>query len=208
MAVPFDERDGMDSNPEISFREAEDYVEQRRQKEILDAVQSVAQTEVETKEEFERGEIDIGTRREIVRTAVERLIRETEQLMVKAGARRLLTEEPLGTITIQPPADLVSFVNNGDTKIWGDSSVEPKDAAAVYGVRGFLNASATFSATWSVRADIPHKGPQPVTSSAVTRMPISISMDAFEHVRAFLSETNLEIDPKLEDYDGGEEPGL
>lgn len=207
MAVP-DDGDGMDSNPEISFREAEDYVEQRRQKEILDAVQSVAQTEVETKEEFERGEIDIGTRREIVRTAVERLIRETEQLMVKAGARRLLTEEPLGTITIQPPADLVNFVTNGDTKIWGDSSVEPKDAATVYGVRGFLNANATFSATWRVRADIPHKGPQPVTSSAVTRMPISISMDAFENVRAFLSETNLEIDPKLEDYDGGEEPGL
>lgn len=208
MSSSYNDGDTSGDETEVSFREAEDYVEQRRQKEIMDAVQFVNETNAETKGEYERGQIRLDTRRAIVRNSVERLIRETEQLMEKAGAEQLLEGTTLGTVTIQPPAELIQYINQDDVHVLGDGSVEPKIAATIDGVRGFMRAPTTFTAQWTVRADVPHKGPKPVTSSASTRMPIQISMVAFQQIKAFLGATNLALDPKLEDYDGGEVPGI
>lgn len=198
----------IEAEDELSFRDAEDYVERRRQKEVLDAVRFVAETQNTTESEYERGEIDLTTRRAEVRMAVNNLIVEAEQLIRKSGDRGLLEEKPLGTITLQPPADLIQFVQNTENRIWGDSSLEPKRVHTITGVLGYMNAPTSFSATWRVRADIPGEGPQPVTASTSIRMPVDTSMDVYRHLRQFLSDVDLDLGAQLEDYTGDEGPGL
>lgn len=200
--------DPADPEHDLSFREADDYVERRRQKEILDAVQFVSTTQNATESEYERGEIDLETRRAEVRMAVNSLIMETEQLIRKSDNNELLERRPLGTITLQPPADLVQFAQNSENRIWGDSSLGPKEVYIIEGVLGYLNAPASFSASWSVRADIPGEGPQPVSASTSIRMPVETSMAVYRHIRRFLSEVDLDLGAQLEDYTGGEGPGL
>lgn len=196
------------SGAEISFSEAEDYVEQRRQKEVLDAVQFVLKTQNENKIEFERGVIDIETRRAEVRTAVESLIMETEQIIKKAGDEALLEGKPLGSVSLQPPSELVSFVKNSDNRVWGDSSLTAKKVQTIYGVRGFLNAPETFTATWSVKADVRGQGPQEVPMSASIRMPVAVSMSVFRAIKRFLSDVELDLNAQLNDYTGQNGPGL
>ena len=200
--------DPADPEHDLSFREADDYVERRRQKEILDAVQFVSTIQNGTESEYERGEIDLETRRAEVRMAVNSLIMETEQLIQKSGNKSLLEQQQIGTITLQPPADLVQFAQNSETKIWGDSSLAPKDVYIIQGVLGYLNAPATFSATWSIRADIPGEGPQEVPSSTTIRMPVETSMAVYRNIRHFLSQVDLDLGAQLEDYTGDEGPGL
>lgn len=199
---------GQDPDHDLSFRDADDYVERRRQKEILDAVQFVREVQNTTESEFERGEIDLQTRQAEVRTAVNSLIVETEQLVAKSGSGGLLEEKPLAAITLQPPGELVQFVQDSESRIWGDSSLKPKRVYEVHGLLGYLNSPPSFSATWQVRADVPDHGPQRINGSSSTRMPVDVSMDVYRQIKKFLSDVDLDIGAQLEDYTGDEGPGL
>lgn len=192
----------------ISFREAEDYVEQRRQKEILDAASKVKEIDQVTDEQYEYGEIDLGTRRAILRTAVKGLILEVEQLARRSGAVGLLANEELYTVKLHPPNELVEFVNNTDNKIWGEANLEPRGVYDVEGIRGYLDAPETFSETWTIQADIPHEGPKQVSRTTTQRMPVGASGKVYQRIKRFLSEVGLDLNAKLEDYKGGKEPGL
>jgi len=193
---------------ELSFRDAEDYVERRRQKEVLDAVQFVSETHNATESEYERGQIELDTRRAEVRMAVNNLIMETEQLIRKSGDASVLEQEQIAQVTIGPPQDLVEFANRSGTQIWGEASLGPRAVYTVRGLMGYLNAPTNFSDTWSLRADVPGEGPQKLTSTVTVRMPVDISMQVFRVIRRFLADVDLDLGAELNPYTGGDGPGI
>lgn len=209
MAAPQDQGNGGPQfEDEISFREADDYVERRRQKEVLDAVQFVSDTQNATESEYERGQIDLETRRAEVRMAVNSLIVETEQLIRHAGATDLLRSRELGSVQLQPPRDLIQFVETADVRVWGDDSLRPKEVYTIHGIQGFLDAPSSFSATWSVKADVESEGPQTVSSTASMRMPVDTSLSVYRQIRGFLGDVDLDLGAQLEDYTADDGPGL
>lgn len=192
----------------VSFEEAENYVQQRRQKEILDAAKRAIETWSTARQNHTYGEIDIETCRGVIRIAVEELIAETEQVMQRAGADNLWAEKPLGNITLQPPEDLVEFVNNSETKIWGEFDLSEETVYTVQGIKGYRDAPPAFTATWSVHADVSHEGPQQVTSTTEGGMPIKVSESVISEIKWFLNAAGLGVDAHLEPHTGEDGPGI
>lgn len=201
---------GSDTGEEnqISVREAEDYVEQRRQKEIMDLARKVIEIDQMTDSEHNRGEIDLATRQAELRTAVTGLIFEIQHMANDVGADWLFRGEPFYTVEIAPPRDLLEIVEDSDFKVWGTEDLEPKTVYTIRGIGDYRNAPSTFTATWTVNADIPHKGPQPIERTVGKRMPVEASREVYSKIRAFLNNVNLDLGPELEPYDGGEDPGI
>lgn len=186
-----------------------DYVERRRQKAIFDARDLARDVIVNAKRQHARDEISPDAARTDVRSVVESYISEVEHIARMAGANELLSETVIHVVSIQPPEPLLQYYRDDTVHVRSpEPSPKRPEGGIIRGLEGFLTAPDVFSAKWTIDADVRHEGPKPITETASTRMPIEASVDAFRFVNAFLREVNLDIEPRLEDYDGGEGPGV
>lgn len=189
----------------LQFDGEGEYVEHRAQKSIFDMKDSARKALVD--EELE----DLGPQQylHLVRRRVKGYISELEHVMRQAGAQSLLTAESIHLVTVRPPDSLLQFYRDDKHTVLSDRP-EPKPAqnGAIQGLEGYLTAPDVFSAEWTIRVDKRHEGPQPVTASATTPMPLAASWDAFRKANRFLQHSGLGLEAEYEDYYGGEEPGL
>lgn len=186
-----------------------DYVEHRRQKSIYDARKMARDVILEAKRQHSRNQIPAETLQTDARAAVETYITEVEHIANKAGADDLLNTAEIHTIQLEPPEDLMVYVNQDEHAVLTETP-GPKvpTGGHITGLWGFMTAPDVFSANWTIDVEVRHEGPRDVTETASTRMPVEASMDAFRHVNLFLEMVGLDLEPSLEAYDGGDEPGL
>ncbi len=182
-----------------------DYVEHRSQKSIFDMKDSARRALVD------EGLEDVGPQQylHLVRRRVKGYISELEHVMRQAGAVSLLREEQIHVVEVRPPEDLLELCRSDKHDVLSDRP-QPKVAenGHIQGLEGYLTAPDMFSAEWTIRVDKRHEGPQPVTASATTPMPLAASWDAFRKANRFLQQSGLGLEAEYEDYDGGDTPGL
>jgi len=182
-----------------------DYVEHRSQKSIFDMKDSARRALVD------EGLEDVGPQQylHLVRRRVKGYISELEHVMRQAGAVSLLREEQIHVVEVRPPEDLLELCRSDKHDVLSDRP-QPKVAenGHIQGLEGYLTAPDMFSAEWTIRVDKRHEGPQPMTASATTPMPLAASWDAFRKANRFLQQSGLGLEAEYEDYDGGDTPGL
>lgn len=208
-----DENGGGDNErfDEFTAREPDNYAEAYRQKEILSTSSDVGSVFFETKQAMEHGEINEMARQSIVKSAVDRLIIDVENIMQSTGAISLLDDkegEIIHKVQLNPPDELYALVRDDDVNIIGEVDLSPKEALTIRGLWGYLNAPEIIAAEWTIQADVRNHKPQPVSRQSATRMPVEASKAAYREVRKFLADVDLDLGPKLPDYKGGEEPGI
>lgn len=186
-----------------------DYVEHRRQKAVYDAKEMARDVILEAKRQHSRGNIPVEALQTDARSAVETYITEIEQMAKEAGADDLLNEALIHKVRISPPEELVRYSEGDQHRVISDPP-QPKPAqnGTIQGLWGFLTAPEEFVAEWTIQVDVAHEGPQSITATSSTRMPVEASMDAFRHANVFLKRVGLELEPRMSDYDGGDTPGL
>jgi hypothetical protein len=194
---------------QIQFDGEGEYVEHRRHKSIFDARQTARDVILSAKRQHSRGEISVDEMRADARTAVELYITEVEQMAAISKKQEVLRGTQIHTVRVNPPDSLLQYYGDNAHRALSDRP-QPKVAAngEVTGLRGFLEAPELFRAAWTIRVDVRHEGPQRITKSAAVRMPVTASLNAFRTVNRFLQDTGLDIEPRLPDYMGGDEPGL
>lgn len=194
---------------EVSFEESENYVQRRRQKEILDAAKDALDTRRAAREELARGEIDAETCREVLRISVENLIAEIEHMVQRVGDVKVWKQTQLGEpVRVYPPAELIQYLQSDNVDPIGDVNLQPKTVARIRGLKGYRDSDTVFTAKWSVSLETRHHGPQQDEFVSKTQMPIGISEAAISGVKGFLSRCSLGIDARLDDYTGDDGPGL
>lgn len=182
-----------------------EYAEHRSQKSIFDMKDSARKALVD------EGLEDVGPQQylHLVRRRVKGYISELEHVMRQAGAQSLLRDEQIHVVTIRPPEELLNLCDSEKHTVLSERP-EPKPAQQgdIRGLEGYMTAPDVFSAKWTIRVDKRHEGPQPVTASATTPMPLAASWDAFRKANRFLQHSGLGLEAEYEDYDGGDSPGL
>ena len=194
---------------DVSFEDAENYVQRRRQKEILDAVKDALDTRRAAREEMARGEIKPGTCREVLRISVEHLIAEVEHMVKRVGEMDLWSNVPLGDpIVLFPPGQMQEFLAQDDVQTVGEPDLAPKKIGHISGLKGYRDANKVFTATWTINVETRHSGPSKEEFTTYQQMPLGISEAAISHTKGFLGRCSLGIDARLDDYTGDEGPGI
>lgn len=208
MAAQNGEQSGLDIE-DVSFEDAENYVQRRRQKEILDAAKDALDTRRAAREELARGEIERQTCQEVLRISVENLIAEVEHMVKRVGESDLWENARLGDpIVLQPPLQMRQALDGDDIRVIGDPDLSPKNVGQIHGLSGYKNAPHVFTGTWTVNVETKHGQPNEEEFRTFEQMPLGVSEAAISQVKAFLNRCNLGIDARLEDYTGDEGPGI
>jgi len=203
--------DRFDELDEFTAREADNYVEAVRQREILRMSADIRDLFTDTKQAVERGELDNPGRQSVIRSAIEQFIIDIENIAMAVEANHLLDGTGKGaiyTVQLSPPEDLVALLGDDNVRIIGEPNLSRQDALRIRGLNDYLNAPEHITAKWTMQADLKGQQPQPVTQETVTLMPVDASQAVYQEIRKFLANVDLDLGPNLPDYMGDDGPGL
>lgn len=148
-------------------------------------------TQLRTEDDF-----SVEDRQQILRAAVYRYLTEIEWLAFKAEDDELLHGKEFGEVQLNPPAHLRKAVNNpaeAGVRVIGKPDLKPW-TYTITGIEGYLTAPEIFEASWTVRLDTRHGGPQAVQESEWTYMPAHISLNAYRLANQFLAKNGIDVE--------------
>lgn len=180
----------------------EEYNQQQRLRAINQARQRVENTiEQSMMHLVTADEFGVADRQQVVRAALYSYLTNIEWLIVDAGEKELLQEQPLGEVQIDPPEEFVRWADSkgGYPKVIGSASLEPY-TRPITGIQGYLTAPEVFSHTWALNVQKRHEQPHSVERTKHTYMPVHISLNAFRLANRFLQQAGVDINLEEEQH--------
>lgn len=170
-------------------------INQARQRVENTLEQSMAQ--VATDDRF--GEVE---RMQVIRASLYSYLTNIEWLMVESEEHKMLTEQQLGEVVIDPPERFRRLANSDNRdypRIIASGDLEPY-THPINGIQGYLSAPEVFSETWTMQVEPRHDQPQTMSQTKQTYMPVHVSKNAFRTANSFLSKAGIDVDLQEEQH--------
>lgn len=175
----------------VQVADPEEYNQTERLRAINQARQRVEETiqdsmiRLRTDQNFEEAD-----RQQVLRAALYPYLTSVEWLMAESDGTEILSEAELGTVTIQPPANLRKAVEQN--RVVGSPSIRPYEHT-ISGIQGYITAPEVFEESWTVTVKKRHSGTIEMSETKQSHMPVHISMNAFRMVNRYLNQAGIDV---------------